>query len=69
LELSGVAAGGTPLIGESFKNLFRGQEVVRGKGELRFEAAEDFVGHAKANAGFEVQAAIEEGIDEGAFLR
>jgi hypothetical protein len=69
LESSGVAAGGPPLVGERFQNLFRGEEVFRGKSEFGFKAAEDFVGHAKADAGFKIQAAIEEGIDEGAFLR
>src|SRR6266850_910240 len=69
VESSGVAAGGTPLVGESFKNLFRGEDVFRRKSEFGFKAAEDFFGHAKADAGFKIQAAIEEGIDEGVFLR
>src|SRR6267378_2731577 len=69
MEALGVAAGGTAFVGDRLENFFRGEYVFRRESEFWLEAAEDFIGHAKADAGFKIQAAIEEGINEGAFLR
>ena len=61
--LGGVTGGRAPFIGEGLENGFGG-ETLRGRSQLAAEAAQDFVGHVSANAGIEIIAAMEKGVDQ-----
>src|SRR4029077_2190744 len=66
---SAIAAGSATFVGESFKDLFGGEKVFRGKRQLRFDAPQDFFRHVVTHIWCKVLAATEVRIDKRAFLR